>query len=361
MDGTLVGVVRTAVISLSVITAVTVVTSAQETRPRLILESLPPVLLDGDPTWSARWLGPDLVGIGDVTNHRVVVADLATGKFGSFGRRGDGPGEFRAVSPPYPGPKGALGVLDITLRRLTVLTSDLKYQRTYPVPWLTADLLSWDEGGLVAVWLDAGVMGPPHFGRAVLSAKGETLFDRGLDTDSLFKDVPTDGSPRPVVSALDEQGNLYLADARKYEIRRLSPAGKVLGSLTRTDVRPERLSSEEADELLARTFKMAGITFSPADRATMRAQLASKDKPLFRSSGISVDALGQVWVVTTRRTKNGGTEVDVFAPKGTFQGTVALRGDVRSLTWRGNRAVAVVMRSSEETHGLGVIDVYRRP
>jgi sugar lactone lactonase YvrE len=80
-------------------------------------------------------------------------------------------------------------------------------------------------------------------------------------------------------------------------------------------------------------------------------------KPYFAMTGLSEDIQGRLWVVTAR-SDGRSTEVDVFAPSGRFLGTVSLRGQVRSLAWRGTRVAAVVERAEGE-EALGAVDFYR--
>jgi hypothetical protein len=80
-------------------------------------------------------------------------------------------------------------------------------------------------------------------------------------------------------------------------------------------------------------------------------------KPFFAMSGLSQDPQGRLWVVTARADLRA-TEIDVFSPAGRFLGTVTLRGQVRSLAWKGNRVAAIVERDAG-SESLGPVDFYR--
>lgn len=81
-------------------------------------------------------------------------------------------------------------------------------------------------------------------------------------------------------------------------------------------------------------------------------------RPYFGPGALALDDSGRLWVIT-ERPADDSTEVDVFARDGEFLGTVMLRDRVRSLAFRGDRAVALVERVAEGVEGVPGIDLYR--
>jgi sugar lactone lactonase YvrE len=81
-------------------------------------------------------------------------------------------------------------------------------------------------------------------------------------------------------------------------------------------------------------------------------------QPFFGPNAFSLDAAGQLWVVT-ERTRADSTEVDVFGPAGDHLGTLALRDRVQALAFRGDRMVALVVRTVPEVEGIAGLDLYR--
>ena len=60
----------------------------------------------------------DTACVIETYRYRVVCADPAGGSF-TFGKEGEGPGEFTALSEVFRGPAGTIGVVDRRLNRLT--------------------------------------------------------------------------------------------------------------------------------------------------------------------------------------------------------------------------------------------------
>jgi len=154
-------------------------------------------------------------------------------------------------------------------------------------------------------------------------------------------------------------GELYVAETTVYRVFRVE--GKGAGALVaqRQIVLP-RLTQEQAEQSAEEAARKAGFAdqLTSAVRSEMVQRIMEAPQPHFPATGLSVDGVGRLWIVTTRISPRG-TEVDVFCRNGTFLGTVRLRGTVRSLDWRGLKAVAVVEERPDEDAHLGVIDLYQ--
>lgn len=107
---------------------------------------------------SARWLKDGRIVVVDASANRLLLFDRY-GKFvRPFGRRGQGPGEFRSITSLTVLPGDSLLTFDGSLRRLTLWHPDSGYVRSMRVGGTSleswpADAWLWPDGGIVVLQL----------------------------------------------------------------------------------------------------------------------------------------------------------------------------------------------------------------
>lgn len=334
------------------------------TPPALVLQPTPAIEVDGNAQWRARWIGDTVIALIDPGLQTVVEINLRTGRKQVSGARGRGPGEFVNATTPIGDSAGRLLVSDLSLRRIAVFSQQRQVQHTYQYEGMVATLLRWERDTLLAVWTDIrsatstlGKLWPGPNG--ALESSPVTPLADALGPNAKIEP----GQPIMFAAAVSPTGVMYVADPRTYRIVRVT--GREPGVVAaQREIVGRPLTREQAerrtDEVMkqmATESQLAGV-LTPAVRADLVRRLLKAPQPVLSPTGLSVDGSERVWVVTTR-IASGGTEVDVFCPNGTFLGTVRLRGTVRSLDWRGLKAVAVVEARPEGEEHLGIIDLYQ--
>lgn len=82
----------------------------------------------------AREVAPGKVVLADLSEQRLVLADLAGNAVRDIGSRGGGPGEWRFAMGVFAGPRGSAYVADPELRKMHVVDATGKIIRTVPFP-----------------------------------------------------------------------------------------------------------------------------------------------------------------------------------------------------------------------------------
>lgn len=330
-----------------------------QSLPALVREEHAPVVVSGSASFLATWIGDSTLALADVEEQRVMLIDAVTGKIRAVGRPGEGPGEFRGVTPPLRAPDGSLLVVDSRLRRATILTAQLMVRRVVALPVVVSNLLRWDGTALICTWYDFSRQMTPVLGRLRISSADRAEPEPIVRLDSLFGMIKRDPFSLPpiVAAAPGARGHWYLAKVDEYRIFKLSAQRRVVGTYERRDAPVRRFSAQEIDAEAGRIRAAGAAPVPPAAAARARQLLAGLVKPFFTINGLSEDSHGRLWVVSARQ-EDGQTDVDVFSAGGQFLGTVKLRGQVRSLAWNGNRVAAIVERSEGEER-LGAVDLYR--
>jgi hypothetical protein len=327
--------------------------------PTLTREDRPPVVLPGTPSPLGSWIGDSILALADVEEQRVMLVEVRSGRVRWAGRPGDGPGEYRGVTAPVPGPDGTLLVLDTRLRRATILGPALDLRRTIAIPVVVSSVLQWTGSGLLCTWYDFSRQMSPYLGLLRFTDQERAEPEPLVRLDSLFGVATREPFSLPpiVASAAGARGRTYVGRLDQYRILRLDPSGRPTMTFARPEVPVHRFSAREIEE---QTGKLRAATTTPVPAAAasrVKDMLSGTAKPFFALTGLSEDPEGRLWVVTARGDTHH-TEVDVFASSGRFLGTLRLRGHVRSLAWKGNRVAAVVDREEGEEK-LGAVDFYR--
>ncbi len=335
-------------------------TAVLGTPPAMVLQRTPAIEVSGNVQWRARWLGDTAIVLMDPGPQTVVELDVRTGTKRTWGGRGAGPGEYSNATTPLGDSEGRLLVSDLNLRRITVYDQKRQVLGTYRSQAMIGMPIYWEKDTLLAVWTDTRTM-ESTLGKIWPGPDGTLTMQQTVSMAEVLAAGVKRDPARPMAPAVtySNSGELYVAETRVYRVFRVEGKGSSVLVAQREIVLP-RLTREQAEQSAEERARKAGFAdqLTPAVRSEMAQRIMETPQPHFPVTGLSVDGVGRLWIVTTRISPRG-TEVDVFCRNGTFLGTLRLRGTVRSLDWRGLKAVAVVEERSDEEAHLGVIDLYQ--
>jgi hypothetical protein len=251
----------------------------------------------------------------------------------TFGRGGDGPGEFRDPNGIRLTPKGHILVSDPRNQRISRFTPEGDFLEAHTVP-VRSFGFQWegilDGGGRV---LDQQFAAP--LGQGPLP--GRILRRIDLQTGAMdtlpFPPLPDGAGRAPVawrfergstaipfsaggIMVLDPTGEMsvWLGWSDRYALARVSLEGDTL-QLLEAGATPVPVSPQEREEAIAgvREF-VAGIGAPPPDFGEIPSV-----KPLL--TGLDVDPSGRLWVQL--QAPDGGMRFDIFGPDGRWQGSAA--------------------------------------
>ena len=270
-----------------------------------------------------------------------------------FGRRGEGPGEFRGSLLLGPGPGGTLAAFDLRLNRVTVFqtssTGPTTVVSSSPIP----DLLPVTP-------LSSTVTGA-HYNRQagrrhqveVEIASGRFVWERFFSPelvqcrDGVTPDATTLGIGHPIPGGglvfVTCQGQKTVWFANRDD--RLPSA--VVDSPTYTENYPgERDVATYVQGVKAMTG--GAVEPSRADLAEFRNTVV----PWSRMSGHTVDDRGRFWVATTRD-RDAFSYIDVYEAQA-YAGTVRVRHSMVAFDRRGSSLVVLVDRPLTDDDPSGV-------
>lgn len=166
-------------------------------------------------------------------------------------------------------------------------------------------------------------------------------------------------TPPFIAAAMDDAGLVYAGQSMEYRIVVLDSAGVQQASFGRAELEPEFLSEEEQAEERARVGDAASRRGPPPEgMRRMMDEALEAPRPQFGPGAFSLDQAGRLWVITERAYPDS-TLVDVFDTRGAFLKTLVLRDRVQVITFRADRAAALVSRTAPEVEGIPGIDLYR--
>ena len=271
----------------------------------------------------------------------------------SGGRSGGGPGEYRFPMRVAIGADRGVSVVDMQARRLTRLGRDGAVKATQPILAFPAGAGARGRSGELILLMD--------------DFRGPYALERwapGAD-----KSVPHTTIPRPVSLvgpgiiqpsiAVAPSGIIAVGtDPFTYRIGRIGPDGKSMGDVVR-DIPRERRTEAEMAELATRLGRGAGMRSAEqgVSRGPARGGTSTPDftmKPFYPLDGLRYDDAGRLWVRTTRGAELQ-TVFDVFAPAGTFLGSVTLPAHVGTFALAGSWLVT----GGEDADGIPRVTLWR--
>jgi len=227
----------------------------------------------------------------DSGNHRIQKFDPQGNFLASFGRRGQGPGEFQYPQSIDIDANGFMYVSDSGNQKLQILKPDGALKK---------EIKKTDEApGIIRVRPDRMIMGQGasvySFGMARMEEEQELpklikILDRDAKVQKEFgdqkdyKDMLVNRIGNRYHFAVDKESNIYVSFDYQNRIEKYSPEGKLLWRADRKlgyDV-----STPKAKGNMTRSGGNVSIRMPQMNNV---------------SSGIAVDHKGRVWVVTNRR------------------------------------------------------------
>jgi len=283
------------------------------------------------------------------------VFDAAGAPTRSFGRGGEGPGEFGFVSGIAVLPDGGVLVSDMMTPRLTAFGPDGVLRGTTRLDAPIMRLRASPDGRHIvaqaAEWatMSAAVHLVDDTG-AVVATPLPTTEGRMLDAEG--RSV----APGLLSMAVDTEGDVAVAGSYTYRIPVLDPTGAEVAVVARDIPRTERTDAEirELADALSRG-PGAREAIAAGGRAADAPPAPEVDplRPHFAPGALDRDGDGRLWVRTARGGP-GRTLFDVFAPDGEFLGELGV--DVEIGAWSVGRDLLVGVT---EDPALGVNSVVR--
>ncbi len=267
-------------------------------------------------------LGPDgQVLVVDATAPMIRLFDRNGRILWSGGRPGAGPGEYRLPIRARLLADGSIIVVDMTLQRITHLGPDRAVRQAVPIGRFASTATIARDGSVT--------IGSDNFAGKLTIARwrpGGALEEVGVLP--LVPRAPDGTMTFPSIAGASD-GSLAAITSSDYAILRLGPDLSPRATLARQVARVRRTAAEE--EELQRRSAASGRQMASAERGQSRAAPAgplpsSAVRPL--KPHLSVDALrfddrDRLWVRTMRGTL-AQTVFDLFAPSGTFVGSLTL-------------------------------------
>jgi hypothetical protein len=243
----------------------------------------------------------------------------------TFGRPGEGPGEFGNVYALAWSPDDHLWVVDRGLGRVSIfdtagvfVTSRRRGNPFFASPWPGGiderghfyDLESapFPERRKFLVRYDSA-LSPMDTIRLPQHPKGPQTIEIQVEGGITTYSKPFAGS---AVWSLTQDGGMWVAITDEYRLLRLSPNGDTLRVVTKP-FHPVQVTSEERDRVVD-GYRRAG-------RSLSRSQIPDV-KPAVGQ--VLVDDRGNVWVIPVRPGEDTGRFAEVFDPDGVYLGEVEL-------------------------------------
>jgi sugar lactone lactonase YvrE len=242
----------------------------------------------------------------DSGNHRIQKFDPVGNYLATFGRQGQGPGEFNYPASVAVDKKGYIYISDPNNQKIQIITPEGKESRTIKMIEGGLGFLKLLPDGQMIMGGQAGIMMgfsldqekkvdlPKIF--SVLDEEGKPILQFG--ESFLFESMMVNRMGNQMDYALDDQGNIYVSFVYQNRIEKYSPDGKLLWKADR---------------------KLGYSTDPPEDKGRIGGSGGRREIRMPQmnrcSSGIAVDARGRIWVSTLKRQlkedEQAGTNVGV--------------------------------------------------
>jgi len=267
----------------------------------------------------------------DMRAAQVRVFDMKGRFLRSFGKKGQGPGEFQVPVYLEISPDGRLLCFDTIAFRLTYFskTGEFLKQILYPNIRGFRPHHVDSQGNLIG----HSVLAPAPISGEILkiaNAEGDRVLDVfKIDSDFSRREKMEFDIGKPwICYAADRSDHVYWGYSEKYEIQMIDATGKVL-KIIRNRTKPVAISAEdkiaaEKDyaDVLKRGFKLA---FRDAH-------------PFFRS--LSVDARNRLFVQTSEKGKGSPARYfyDIYDPEGRYLAKVLIPANIDGMSiWAGDK------------------------
>ncbi len=201
------------------------------------------------------------------------------------GASGAGPGELRRPTEVVVDDRGRVIVNDLGNRRLVVWDASGRHVGTYPLAGMYLHLV-YGAAGVRVKHLDLD----ESTGEETLVLKAVPDSTTGAEAVRLSLSAATETPSRPALTceycpAVVARDGVALVGARdgQYRIYRISPSGRVLDSLWRSDLAPVDWAPEEIEEVMA-AMRRKGLTSRPGFLDQPKRQLGPRAFALLSDS-----------------------------------------------------------------------------
>jgi hypothetical protein len=331
---------------------------------------------------AAIWNADGTILVGDGATREIRRFDSAGRHLESWGRDGDGPGEFRSVLRIWPVSPDSVGIHDIVLRRITVLSRTGLPGRTMSLRTLphayTIQPLSGNRIllGFLPMDTSGATSGPTT--RATLTITVSGLDSLRLDTIldlPAFETYPVLGREGGVTfpgqsTPIFGKGTVVRADGSRilaatndaYEIAEYDPRGG-LQRLIRVRVPARPVTGADHDAYLAQELESIDL-FNPGAPEPLREQWrAALGEQRVASHFPFIDDLlaaedGSLWAESYRWRRDEPRRYLVFDGDGRLMARAEMPASARPLAIRGDRILAV-WRDADDIEHVRIYPVRR--
>ncbi|MFC1554208.1 6-bladed beta-propeller [candidate division KSB1 bacterium] len=267
----------------------------------------------------------------DQGNYRIQKFDRSGKYLQTFGRDGQGPGEFRSPTSITIDNEGNLFVGDEQNKRIQVFFSNGKSKQTIRFDKIVGNLLLKQNGNIVlsafrgVVTMDIDMSDKEAKAAPLLmelNTNGEKLGTFGIPFE--YEDPITKGSGNNFDFAIDRENNTFVSFKQRNRIEKYSNDGELVLRIDRELNYEEMLPPTSSD-----------MTIVGADG---KAEKIKRKKPNLRdiSYGIGVDGKGRIWVATAdrmiREDEKAGRHTSVsMGAGGQYQMSVTVQGATDNL------------------------------
>ena len=261
----------------------------------------------------------------------------------TFGRRGQGPGEFSGPGRIKVTPDGTLLIYDVLSRMFTYLTLDGKFMKTVSVKKIPGGLVRIDSRGYVY----------QH-----KTARGENIVQELVKYDPDLNPIQTFHSfektrklwlsnpfPERYNFVVSENDHLIWILSSTYDIHVVDPNGKTIKRILK-DYDPVKITDTDKERIMKE---------EDAIDAPFRRKIEFPEyHPVV--SGLFIDDQGRIYTKTSERGEKGGVYYDVFNPEGRYIARFSLPENEQVAVIKDNRLYCII-RENEE--GIPLAKRYR--
>jgi hypothetical protein len=261
----------------------------------------------------------------------------------SFGRRGEGPGEFSGIEKIFPAADGSIAVVDMRLFRLTRVDTAGRLLSSMSIKNFPFDAAAAPGSTSIHLLFSRFQPGTSFIRRA------DPALDSLLPVVGPITDFPSSQAPAEIHSlAVAPDGSVAIGNGdTEYRIR-VFGAGR-WRDITRNVPRKLR-TREEMAEMQAR---MIGSQQRARAEGGQASSQIPREKPHFGWLGLRYDPRGRLWV-NTGRGDESRTVFDLFGPDGGYLGEVVVQGRVGSFSLNGHYLVT----SGEDQDGVPQVTLW---
>jgi hypothetical protein len=262
--------------------------------------------------------------VADRDDPRIRVFSSSGRSVRSFGRRGEGPGEFTGIERVFPVSGGSIAVVDMRLFRLIRVDTTGRHLSSISLKNFPFDAAAAPGSGSVLLLFSRF-----HPGTSFIQSAGPSV-DTLVGVIGPMRDFPRVETPGEVHSlAVAPDGSVAVGDGTSEYRIRIFRNGR-WRDLTRTIPRKPRTPVEMA-EMQSRV--LADGRKARAEGGQPSGDIA-REKPHFEWMGFRYDSGGRLWVKTGRGDETR-TIFDVFAASAAYLGEVTVPGRVSSFSVSG--------------------------